>query len=105
MASMSSLPHDGRNQQGLMKGDKLLAHHSNEYDDEDDAFLTFTSSHPASCGAAQKERNHFLLCFFIILNTQVLTQRKRKPYFLKLSPRPSKSNEHYLYSQFLLAHV
>lgn len=50
-----------------MKGDKLLARHGNEYD-VDGAFLTFTSSHPAGHGAAQKERNHSLLFFFIIPN-------------------------------------
>lgn len=71
-----------------MKGDKLLAHHGNEYDHEDDAFLIFTSSHPAAHGAAQKERNCFLLCFFIIPNTEVQAQRKRKPYFVKLSLGP-----------------
>lgn len=64
-----------------MKGGKLLAHHSNEYDDQG-AFLTFTSSHPAGHEAAQKERNSFLL-FFTIPDTWIQGQRKRKPYFLK----------------------
>lgn len=67
--------HNGRTQQGLMKGDKLLAHHSNEYDDYG-AFLAFTSSHPAGHGAAQKERKSSLL-FISLSQTQEYKPRKR----------------------------
>ena len=52
----------GEFSKALMKGDKLLAHHSNEYDDYG-ASLTFTSSRTTGHAAAQKQLSA-ILCHY-----------------------------------------